>query len=426
MISNSYIPPQRRNGSNESNSSSNKFSSKDELLANLGIRQPNNLHFTDKDFSIRIFNDEITAFPEAERLFMKDADEFKLKKIIIGNETLQHYHLKNSFFDSADLSILYTDSETSGRIIIQFGVSLEESNVGGSISYRDLGLINRASVGAFVSKFPEIAIIPGLNNKLVYIINTISTHYRDELSNAMRREIIEECTPNGEDPIDVGSLTFVKTKAEKNGKRLNIRYIFRGCRDFKKVREMDIFPMIFEGTLIDTYYIYGTGNKEKDHKYLVNAPYSADDFDEEVGEHLITVEELEAATEKPYVKNETSRSSLLLSNNSSIPPNKYELALSESVYNNLYNSITNKSTASLSAITPRNEIVMPPSISAVNNTNTASTINNSNKKYKKDKTAIQQNHNINIAFGYRPKTIHFNRTARKSSKSRTNTTRKNN
>lgn len=422
---NSYIPPQKRNGSFID--IQNKYTSKDELLANLRIIKPNNVHFTDRDFSIRIFSDEVTAFPQAERLFMKDGDEFKLKKITIGNETLQHYHLKNSFFDSADLSISYTDKETSGRIIIQFGVSLEESDIGGSISYRDLGLINRVSVGAFVSKFPEIAIISGLNNKLVYIINTIATSYRDEITNAMKREIMEECTPNGEDPILVGPLSFVKTKAERNGKRLNVRYIFRGCENFKKVREMDIFPMIFEGTLIDTYYVYGTANKEKDHKYLVDAPYNIDEFDEETGEHLITIEDLE----KVEKISESSTTSSIIMNSSTNTSNMYNIALSEKSFNNVYNSVTNNyKTLTTSSnktnnsgriviednITPVNEIVLPPEF-------VSSTPVGSNKSFKKI-----NNNNINIAFGYRPKTIQFNRTARKSSKSRrrSNTTRKNN
>ena len=430
LNSNSYIPPHRRNGSNISDNSFDKYASKDELLAHLGIRQPNNVHFTDRDFSIRIFSDDVTAFPEAERLFMKDADEFKLKKITIGNETLQHYHLKNSFFESADLSISYTDKETSGRIIIQFGVSLEESDIGGSLSYRDLGLINRASVGAFVSKFPEISIIPGLNNKLVYIINTIATSYRDELTNAMKREIIEECTANAENPIVVGPLSFIKTKAEKNGRRLNVRYIFRGCDRFKRVREMDIFPMIFEGTLIDTYYVYGTGNKENDHKYLVDAPYRIDDFDDEIREHLITVEDLE----KVDKTSESSSTSSLTMDSSTISSNNYNLALSENNFNNMYNSISNKfnksnSTGISTNIIPKNEIIMPHMSSkyVVSNSVTNS-INEANVKPNVLNKNVK-NHNINIAFGYRPKTIQFNRTARKSSKSRSkysNTTRKNN
>jgi hypothetical protein len=415
-MSNSYIPPHRRNGS--SVDTSNKYTSKDDLLANLGIRQPNNVHFTDRDFSIRVFSDEVTAFPEAERLFMKDADEFKLKKVIIGNETLQHYHLKNSFFDSADLSISYTDKETSGRIIIQFGVSLEDLDIGGSVSYRDIGLVNRASVGAFVSKFPEIVSITGLNNKLVYLINNIAIHYRDELTNAMKREIVEECTPDDANPISVGPLSFVKTKVEKSGKRLNVRYIFKGCEDFKKVREMDIFPMIFEGTLIDVYYTYGTGKKDQDHKYLVNAPYKIDEFGEDAREHLLTVEDLESMSEKSFKKSE-SNSTLELSNSAS-----NNFALSENNYNSLYNSITNMysktnvidalnksitnayTNTSVSAA-PSNVVVMPP------------IMNKSSRPMRSEKPKPS------VAFGYKPKTIHFNRTARNSSKSRTNSTRKN-
>ncbi len=423
-MSNSYIPPHRRNGSFVDNT--NKYASKDDLLANLGIRQPNNVHFTDRDFSIRVFSDEVTAFPEAERLFMKDADEFKLKKVTIGNETLQHYHLKNSFFDSADLSISYTDKETSGRIIIQFGVSLEDiefsaqsaknslstgiTDIGGSVSYRDIGLVNRASVGAFVAKFPEIVSITGLNNKLVYLINNIAIHYRDELTNAMKREIVEECTPDGANPISVGPLSFVKTKVEKSGKRLNVRYIFKGCEDFKKVREMDIFPMIFEGTLIDVYYTYGTSKKDRDHKYLVDAPYKMDEFGEDAREHLLTVEDLESMSEKSNKKSEISNSSLELSNSAS----NYNVALSESSYNSLYNSITNMysktnviDASNKSTVAPSNIVVMPP------------TINRSSRPIRSEK------HKPNIAFGYKPKTIHFNRTARQSSKSRSNSTRKN-
>lgn len=398
MLTN-YVPPQRRNMSTE-NQSNNIYTSKDDLLATLGIRQPNNVHFNDKDFSIRIFSDDITAFPEAGRLFMKDADEFKIKKVTIGNETLQHYHLKNSFFDSADLSISYTDRETSGRIIIQFSVSLEESNIGGSVSYRDLGLINRVSVGAFVSKFSEISIIPVLNNKLVYIINTIATSYRDELTKAMKREIIEECTPNGESPIEIGPLSFIKTKAERNGKRLNVRYIFCGCEHFKKVREMDIFPMVFEGTLIDTYYVYGTGNKEKDHKYLVDAPYSIDEFDDEIGEHLITVEDLEKDDKKSVISMNNSKTNSI-SSVSIDNSNNYKVSLSENSFNTMYNSITNNSSKYNTTSS-----VIPTSIENIVNS--------------------KPNRNINIAFGYKPKTIQFNRTARKSSKSRSksNSTRK--
>lgn len=420
-MSSSYIPPHRRNGSIVDNT--NKYASKDDLLANLGIRQPNNVHFTDRDFSIRVFSDEITAFPEAERLFMKDADEFKLKRVTIGNETLQHYHLKNSFFDSADLSISYTDKETSGRIIIQFGVSLEDTDIGGSVSYRDIGLVNRASVGAFVAKFPEIVSITGLNNKLVYLINNIAIHYRDELTNAMKREIIEECTPDDAHPISVGPLSFVKTKVEKSGKRLNVRYIFKGCENFKKVREMDIFPMIFEGTLIDTYYVYGTNRKERDHKYLVDAPYKIDEFGEDAREHLLRVEDLESMTEKTFKKSEISNASLELSNSTS-----NNIALSENNYNSLYNSITNmysktnvinslnKSISKISiaepisasaSTAPSNMIVMPPNIN------------------RNSRSIHSEKPKPSIAFGYKPKTIHFNRTARQSSKSRTNSTRKN-
>ncbi len=405
-MSNSYIPPHRRNGS--SVDATNKYTTKDELLASLGIRQPNNVHFADRDFSIRVFSDEITAFPEAERLFMKDSDEFKLKKVLIGNETLQHYHLKNSFFDSADLSISYTDKESSGRLILQFGVSLEESDIGGSVSYRDLGLTNRASVGAFVSKFPEIALIPGLNNKLVYIINTIATTHRDDLMKAMKREIVEECTPNGEDPITVGPLSFVKTKAERNGKRLHVRYIFKGCESFKKVREMDVFPMIFYGTLTDIYYVYGTGNKEKDHKYLADAPYNIDEFDEDSRDHLITVEDLETVDKKSD-KSEVTMSPVV---------NNYTMALSETSFNKLYNSnklFSNESTV-VENTTPKNEIILPPS----NNLNTVS-INKSNNISSRN---IVPSRAVNIAFGYRPKTITFNRTARKTSKPRSRSTRK--
>lgn len=412
-MSNSYIPPQKRNGS--SVDAANKYGSKDDLLASLGIRQPNNVHFADRDFTIRVFSDEITAFPEAERLFMKEGDEFKLKKILIGNETLQHYHLKNSFFDSADLSISYTDKESSGRLILQFGVSLEESDIGGSVSYRDLGLTNRASVGAFVSKFPEIALIPGLNNKLVYLINTIAVSHRDDLMNAMKREIIEECTPNGENPITVGPLSFVKTKAERNGKRLHVRYIFKGCESFKKVREMDIFPMIFYGTLTDIYYVYGTGNREKDHKYLADAPYNIDEVDEESSDHLLTVEDLESI-EKKSDKSEVSMSTV---------KNNYTMALSENSFNSLYNSnkfFSNTTSSVPSSASnsetglPKNEIVLPPSV--MNNK-----VSISNETFASSRNIVASKP-VNIAFGYRPKTITFNRTARKSSKPRSRSTRK--
>ena len=270
-MSNSYILPQKR-----TNTFRSEFASKDDLITSLAIQLPNNVHFADPSFSIRIFSDEITLLPEAERLFKKESNQYILNKTNIGRETLQHYHLKNLFFDSADLSIAYTNE--SGKLIINFGVEVESEDstkrIKGCLSYTDLGLITRASVGAFVSKFSEINKINGTNNKIIYIINTLSTIFKSEIENAMRREIIEECTPDGERALHVGPLEFIRTYVEKNNKRLNVRYVFRGCKAWTKVREMDIFPMNYNGEDVNAYYIYGTGIRSKDHKYYIEAPYS--------------------------------------------------------------------------------------------------------------------------------------------------------
>jgi hypothetical protein len=125
----------------------------------------------------------------------------------------------------------------------------------------------------------------------------------------MRREIIEECTPDGERALHVGPLEFIRTYVEKNNKRLNVRYVFRGCKTWTKVREMDIFPIIYNGEDVNAYYIYGTGIRSKDHKYYLEAPYS--EVEEEIVDPLLKESDL------------IDISSLIIKNNNLVNRSKY-------------------------------------------------------------------------------------------------------
>ena len=430
---NSYILPQKRNSAFNS-----EYASKDELISSLSIQTPNSVHFADSSFSIRIFSDEVTSLPEAERLFKKEGDQYILAKTNIGRETLQHYHLKNLFFDSADLSIAYTNE--SGKLIINFGVEVESEDstkrIKGCLSYADLGLITRASVGAFVGKFSEINKITGANNKLIYIINTLSSVFKSEIENAMRREIVEECTPDGERALHVGPLEFIRTYVEKNNKRLNVRYVFRGCKSWTKVREMDIFPMKYEGEDVNAYYIYGTGTRSKDQKYYVEAPYS--EIDEEIVDPLLKESDLIDISSLTTRNNNLVNKSKYISPTDIVITDRTKLSEIHAPYNENIKTISanihpylNTVSKYTESLPHSNSHVLPPNRSdniLISNTNSTSVITNNtmnstiNTTPKPVDNKIKAIPNTMIAFNYTPKNI----TNKRYTKRNRSTMKKNN
>ena len=225
------------------------------------------LDFPDRIFSMRLFDDDITRFPVGERLFERAGREY----IPRGSwSDPPHYRIKNTYFESSDLNLHYMD-DGGRKKIVAIRVALDENpKVGGSVSYADLGLVNRASVGAFVSKFDTIGLIGSIDGKLDYIAATILRVWRPALEDAMRREIVEETTADGAAAAWDLPLLYRRVAVERED-RDNVTFFFSGCSPARKVREMDVFPMMYEGREVNAYFVYGDGKGRG--RYLARLPY---------------------------------------------------------------------------------------------------------------------------------------------------------
>lgn len=234
------------------------------------------LDFPDRIFSMRLFDDDVTRFPVGERLFERAGREY----IPRGSwSDPPHYRIKNMYFESSDLNLHYMD-EGGRKKIVAIRVALEENpKVGGSVSYADLGLVNRASVGAFVSKFDTIGLIGSIDGKLDYIAATILQVWRPALEDAMRREIVEETTADGAAAVWDLPLLYRRVAVER-GDRDTVTFVFSSCSPVRKVREMDVFPMMYEGREVNAYFVYGDGRGKG--RYLARLPYRDEGAEAEV------------------------------------------------------------------------------------------------------------------------------------------------
>lgn len=264
LLSTVYIPPHRRQPINTSLDGT-EFSSKDELISTLAIPQhPSSLIC--EGISIRKLDQSI--FPDGERIFQKKDNQYNLINIRLGRskQKFQHYHIKNYYYASADFSIQFYDK------ILSFGVELDSDKIGGTLTYRDLDLISDVAVESFCGTFAEATKAATETEKITHIIQQLLTRYGNQIENALSREIIEECTPDDAEPITIGKLHYKRIIVETNGQKISIKFVYHSDDGgLKKVREMDIFPMIFEGIETNAYYVYGTG--KEDHVYLMKKPY---------------------------------------------------------------------------------------------------------------------------------------------------------
>ena len=236
------------------------------------------LDFPDRIFSIRLFDDDVTRFPVGERIFERDVMARQYIPRGIWSDP-PHYRIKNMYFESSDLNLHYTDNEGRKKIVA-VRVALEENpKIGGSVSYADLGLMNRASVGAFVSKFDTIGLIGSIDGKLDYIAATILQVWRPALEDAMRREIVEETTADGAAAVWDLPLLYRRVAVER-GDRDTVTFVFSSCSPVRKVREMDVFPMMYEGREVNAYFVYGDGRGKG--RYLARLPYRDEGAEAEV------------------------------------------------------------------------------------------------------------------------------------------------
>lgn len=215
---------------------------------------------------MRLFDDDVTRFPVGERIFDRVAREYIPRTSWTDPP---HYRIKNTYFESSDLNLYYVDADQKKTVAIRVALA-DAPQVGGSVSYADIGLVNRASVGAFVSKFDTIGLIGTIDGKLDYIAATILQHWRAALEDAMRREIVEETTADGGLANWDVPLIYRRVAVER-GERTTITFFFGGCGPVQKVREMDVFPMMFEGQEVNAYFVYGRGQGRG--RYLARLPY---------------------------------------------------------------------------------------------------------------------------------------------------------
>jgi len=260
-----YIPPHRRRPINTSLDGT-EFSSKDELISTLGIPQhPSSLICE----GIAVRKLEKSVFPDGERIFQKKDNYYNLINIRLGRskQKFQHYHIKNYYYASADFSIQFYDK------ILTFGVELNSDKIGGTLTYRDLDLTSDIAVESFCEVFAGAgASTASESEKITHIIQQLLARYGIQIENALRREITEECTPDDAEQITIGKLHYKRTIVETNGQKISIKFVYHSDDGgLKKVREMDIFPMMFEGIETNAYYVYGTG--KEDHVYLMKKPY---------------------------------------------------------------------------------------------------------------------------------------------------------
>lgn len=261
-----YIPPHRRRPTNTSLDGT-EFSSKNEIISTLGILQHPVSSICE---GIAVRKLEQSVFQDGERIFQKKNNQYNLINIRLGRtkQKFQHYHIKNYYYASSDFSIQFYDR------ILSFGVELDSlaNKIGGTLTYRDLDLTSDIAVDAFCGIFAELAAKAVTEtDKITYIIQQLIEKYSLQLENALRREIIEECTPDNEEQIAIGKIKYRKTTVEINGKKIVVKFIYNLDDAPTKVREMDIFPMIYEGIETNAYYVYGTG--KEDHIYLMKKPY---------------------------------------------------------------------------------------------------------------------------------------------------------
>lgn len=295
------------------------FDSMNDLLRYLSIPTYDELKYSKVgNSSMLIPTDKIYKY--GEKIFEKENKNIYNFKVHYykssqpggGVKELEHYNLKKFFYETADLNYVAGLPSLSqyGRpkgVSLSFKVRLENSNIGGSLTYEDLGIdsehkikdflefvnveyseISTIKIGGPMSKYrpPTRSMVFGESSytKAVYdiISKKMYNKYEKAIMSALAREIVEESTPNGHvaESIEniVSKLAFIKVNREnidESTKSASIEFKFSisGNNNIIQQRELDTFPVLFNNKRTDIYYISkdNTGSRGR---YTDVSPYS--------------------------------------------------------------------------------------------------------------------------------------------------------
>jgi hypothetical protein len=285
------------------------FDSMNDLLRHLSIPTYDELKYSKVgNSSMLIPTDKIYKY--GEKIFEKGNKNtynfkpqyYKSSQPGGGVKQLEHYNLKKFFYETADLNYVAGLPSLSqyGRpkgVSLSFKVRLDNSNIGGSLTYEDLGIdsenkikeflefvnveyseISTVKIGGPMSKYrpPTRSMVSGESSytKAVYdiISKKMYDKYAKAIMSALAREIVEESTPNGNiaESVDniVSKLSFIKVNREnidESTKSASVEFKFSisGNNKIIQQRELDTFPVLFNNKRTDIYYIYrdNTGSR---------------------------------------------------------------------------------------------------------------------------------------------------------------------
>jgi hypothetical protein len=226
------------------------------------------------DIRIWILDPINRCLPNGERLFKIGTDgRISLHNLIRSpGKTIDHYNLKPFFYGSADFSLTVKSVDRN----IRFRVEVEGKEIGGALTYEDLGIIDISGVeqiSILLSK--AIGSSKSYPLKKQKIVKCIVSNYLSELQVACNRELQEEGTPNGEVARDfIDNLEYSGIREETGKWADTITFIFRLKQNIgiKKIREMDNFCCILGGAERTVYYIYGDRDL-RGKRYVFEVPY---------------------------------------------------------------------------------------------------------------------------------------------------------
>jgi hypothetical protein len=224
------------------------------------------------------------SYPYGERIFNISSGRFssgpKLLNICYKDNsnkkhTITHYDIKNQYYDTADFTMrIYPNANDSFVIPVIFRVELNtEQKIGGSLSYSDLNIRNDEDVINFSKQFN---IFQGKSTSVLpHILDTLFERSGEKILNGIAREIQEECTPYGVKAYTIANIRnmieydTIRIEIDKNDithqvEKYIVTFLFNhkhGIRPFRKVREIDEFSMIYNGSPMILYYTYCSRNQ---------------------------------------------------------------------------------------------------------------------------------------------------------------------
>jgi hypothetical protein len=263
-----------------------QFPSINALLKHIGLPAYNEVKYTDvstssKKFSIMIPVSDI--YQDGDKFFKQRGNIYEIQDLQYFSESskkykaIDHYSLKKFFYKTADLGFTITPNMPGRKLVYSFSfkVRLEDSKVGGSINYADIGLQSDDDLRTFLKTFDKLnaSSFPLIAK---FVADKFYDIYSDKIREAIAREIIEETTPNGRisstiDEVN-STIDYVDNTRSTEDNNCSIEYRFRikSGNTPTQVRELDEFPMMYNGKLVDLYYIY---KDESSNRYTTDLPY---------------------------------------------------------------------------------------------------------------------------------------------------------